>query len=142
MDLSALFSNLSTERFHLWSKSLPTTPIGPRPVRQLQGQRRLKANEISDLIAQHEAGKSVRELTVEFGINRETVLEHLKRAGVARRPSVRKLTDTQVLEASQRYQDGLSLTKVPYEFAVDAGTIRREFTKAGIPVRPRRSWTD
>lgn len=77
-------------------------------------------------------------LAKEFGINRETALEHLKRAGIARRPHVRKLTDEHVEQAGQLYATGLSLKNVAAHFNVNESTIRHEFTRAGIEVRPRR----
>ncbi|MBI4882922.1 MAG: helix-turn-helix domain-containing protein [Actinobacteria bacterium] len=81
------------------------------------------------------------QIAKEFGINRETALEHLKRAGIARRPHVRKLTDELVQEARQLYATGLSLKNVAAHFNVNETTIRNELTRAGIRVRPRRGWS-
>jgi DNA-binding CsgD family transcriptional regulator len=81
------------------------------------------------------------ELAKEFGINRETALEHLKRAGIARMPHVRKLTDELVQEAGRLYETGLSLKNVAARFNVNETTIRNEFTHAGMQVRPRRGWS-
>ena len=78
----------------------------------------------------------------ELGINRETALEHLKRAGIARRPDVRKLTDQLVQAAAHLYATGLSLKNVAKHFNVNETTIRHEFTRAGIQVRPRRGWSN
>lgn len=82
------------------------------------------------------------QLAREFGINRETALEHLKRAGISRRPSVRKLTDQLVAEAGCLYATGLSLKNVAAQFDVNETTIRNEFTRAGFEVRPRRGWNN
>jgi len=62
----------------------------------------------------------------------------LKRADVARRPHVRKLTDEFVQEAGRFYATGLSLKHAAERFHVNETTIRNEFTRAGIQVRP--SW--
>jgi AraC-like DNA-binding protein len=140
-DLRALLSNLVHETVHLWDQPVPATPPDLKPpVRALQRQVRLSDKRIADLIAKHEAGRTVRQLAVEFDINRETVLEHLKRANVPRRPNVRKLTDQQVARAAELYATNLSLVKVAAHFGVNPATIRREFAVAGIPVRPRRGW--
>jgi AraC-like DNA-binding protein len=80
------------------------------------------------------------QLAQAFGINRETALEHLKRAGISRRPHVRKLTDQLVQRAGQLYATGLSLKNVAAHFNVNETTVRNEFTRAGIQVRPRRGW--
>ena len=141
MDLSALLSNLSQETLHLWDQPVSTTPPVPRSLdRALQRQVRLSDKQVAELIAQYEAGHSVRQLGAQFGINRETVLEHLKRAGVPRRPNVRKMSDAQVVRAVELYANNLSLAKVAVQFDVNAATIRREFAVAGIAIRPRRGW--
>ncbi len=106
----------------------------------VQKQVRLSDTRVAELVTSYQAGQSVSQLTTLFGINRETVLEHLKRAGVPRRPHVRKLTDELVGEAAELYAAGLSLVKVAAHFRVEAATIRREFSAAGVPVRPRRGW--
>ena len=80
------------------------------------------------------------QLASEFDINRETALEYLKPAGIARRPNVRKLTDQLVQEAGHLYETGLSLKNVAVRFDVNETTIRNELTRAGIQVRPRRGW--
>jgi hypothetical protein len=48
----------------------------------------LKAAQIDALIAGYEAGKTMKDLAVEFGINRLTVSAHLRRAGVPLRRAV------------------------------------------------------
>jgi transposase-like protein len=75
-----------------------------------------------------------------FGINRETVMEHLKRAGVSRRPNVRKMTDEQVTQAARIYRDGLSLMRSAEQFGVSERTLRTEIVRAGEPIRARRGW--
>ena len=68
------------------------------------------------------------QLASEFDINREAALEYLKRAGIARRPNVRKLTDQLVQEAGHLYETGLSLKNVAVRFDVNETTIRNELT--------------
>lgn len=70
------------------------------------------------------------------------MLEHLKRAGVPRRPHVRKLTGEQVTRAAELYATNLSLVNVAKKFDVNATTLRREFTQAGVTTRPRRGWAN
>jgi transposase-like protein len=143
VDLSALLSNLSPEVLDLWKQPISTTPLSPsRPARKLQQQRRLPDDIVQQLVFRYQGGASVVQLAREFGINRETALEHLKRAGIARRPHVRKLTDQLVAEAGRLYATGLSLKNVAARFDVSETTIRNEFTRAGIQVRPRRGWND
>jgi hypothetical protein len=139
VDLSEQLSNLSPEVLDLWKQPIPTTLQSPsRPARKLQQQRRLPADIVQQLILRHQSGRTVTQLAAEFDINRETALEHLKRAGIARRLHVRKLTDQLVQEAGQLYATGLSLKNVAKPFNVNETTIRNEFTRAGIQVRPHQ----
>jgi len=141
VDLSALLSNLSPAVLDLWKQPIPTTPWVPsQPARILQQQRRLPDDIVQQLILRYQSGRAVTQLAEEFGINRRTALEHLKRADVSRRPHVRKLTDELVREAERLYETGLSLKNVAARFKVNETTIRNEFTRAGIQIRPRRGW--
>ena len=142
MDLTARFLNPGERPLDPWKESGSATPPAPKLGHPIQRQVRLNPEHIVQLILQYEAGRSVRQLTAEFDINRDTVLEHLKRAGVWRRPHVRKMTDAQVAQAAQLYATGISLLDVALHFDVNASTIRNEFTRAGVPVRPRRGWAD
>jgi DNA invertase Pin-like site-specific DNA recombinase len=141
VDLSALLSNPSDDCLQLWNEPLPVTPPAPSSLpRGLQRQTRLTEDQVKQLIDQHQAGSTVRQLAVMFCINRETVMEHLKRAGVSRRPNVRKLTDEQVTQAARIYRDGLSLQRTAEQFGISERTIRTELARAGEPIRPRRGW--
>jgi DNA-binding CsgD family transcriptional regulator len=116
----------------------------PRPAGQrLQVQRRLDEHQILELVRRYVAGESVRELAGGFGIHRTTVLEHLAKRDVERRPNRRKLTDAQVAEAARIYKGGGSLEDLGQQFGVSAETVRKELRQAGVtrrPVgRPRRS---
>ena len=112
--------------------------VQPKPRQQ---QRRLKQKAVDQLVERYQAGASVRELAVEFGIARTTVLEHLERRGVPRRASTRKLTDADVQVAAHYYRTGESLETVGKRFGVNTSTIKREFRKAGVEIRKRRGWS-
>jgi uncharacterized protein (DUF433 family) len=102
----------------------------------------LTLTEVHDLVRFYEAGHSTLQSATEFGINRETVLEHLKRAAAARRPNARKMNDEQVTQAAELYAANARLATVAKHFDVNAATIRSEFNQAGLPTRRRRGWTD
>lgn len=105
-----------------------------------QRQVRLSPARVDELALAYQRGATVRELVEQFGVHRTTVLDHLKRRGVARRTNIRKLTDQQVQEATRYYRAGDSLLTTGKRFGVDASTISREFKQAGVPLRPRRGW--
>jgi DNA invertase Pin-like site-specific DNA recombinase len=108
------------------------------PARQVQ--HRLNPVEIKELITAYQIGDSVNQLQDRYKISRTTVLEHLKRAGVSRRPDVRKLTDEQAKKAALLYEGGLSLAKVGERFGVDAQTVRRQLQRDGVSIRSRNGW--
>jgi transposase-like protein len=90
------------------------------------------------LIKAYEDGSSVRDLATQYEIHRSTVVAHLERHGISRRPNVRKLSDEQIEEAAQLYESGLSLEKVGALLDVNATTMRDWLNKAGVTIRPRR----
>ncbi len=113
----------------------------PPQIPSLQHQRRLSTQEASKLDSWYREGASVNELAHEFGIHRTTVLAHLDRQDVKRRPSIRRLTNDDVANATRSYKQGISLKVVGAMFGVNAETLRREFQKANLPVRQRNGWT-
>ena len=138
VDLSAGLSNLSPTVCDLLTRvDLHAEVRVMPPPRVLQRQVRLSPAKVDELVEQYRSGTSVMMLAREFGINRETVLEQLKRADVPRRPNVRKMTDAQVVEAARIYRDGLSLVHTAERFGVSERTIRTELARAGEPIRPR-----
>jgi hypothetical protein len=114
----------------------PVRPT-PAPVRGLrQHQHRLETQQVLQLVAAYVAGATVQDLTQQFAIHRTTVLEHLKRQGVARRPHRRKLTEQDVAKAVRLYQAGWSTTRLGPHFGVNAETVRKELHRAGVTLRP------
>ena len=119
---------------------VPAIQIVPEAPPVLGQQLRLDPARVAELVRRYEAGDTVRILTTAFDVNRETVLEHLKRERVARRPHVRKLTDRQMQRAASLYASGLSLARTAEHFDVSERTMRSELVRAGHAIRPRRGW--
>jgi hypothetical protein len=122
-------------------KKEPTTDAPKRKrikPRVVVAQRRLTAGEVDDLIEVYKAGATVPQVVEQFGIHRTTVLAHLERRDVPRRPETRKLTGEQVADAGKLYASGLSTVKVGAIYGVDAETIRKAFIRSGLKLRPRR----
>ncbi len=103
-------------------------------------QRRLSEHDVDKLVGAYLDGSSIDALATSIGVNRTTIITHLDRRGIARRRSVRKMTDRSVRQAAKRYEAGESLKVVASRFDVDARTLAREFRRAGIETRPRRGW--
>jgi len=100
-------------------------------------QRRLSDTESDDLVHRYRAGESINGLARELGLHRTTVINHLDRAGVARRRTARKMTDKSVARAAAQYLAGAPLTIVAKEFGVHPRTLAKELRRAGTPLRPR-----
>lgn len=101
-------------------------------------QKRLKPDEIDELVDLYESEMSVNQLAKRVKIHRTTVMAHLKRRGVKTRPAFRKLKDQQAQQAADLYEAGLSLKAVAIRFDVDAETIRSELIRLGIGRRTPR----
>ncbi len=104
-------------------------------------QRRLTDAQVSDLLSDYAAGRTIDSLAREFAINRTTVIAQLDRSEVLRRKVARKLTDELVAAAAEQYALGDSLLTVANAFGVVERTLSREFKRAGVPIRSRRGQT-
>lgn len=111
--------------------------LAPEP---RQRQNRLKPDEVTALCDEYRSGKSVRELAARYQIHRTTVLDHLNRNGVERRPNRKKLVGARLEKAARLYQKGNSLDAVGKRLDVDAATVRRSLYSIGIQIRPRRGY--
>jgi uncharacterized protein (DUF433 family) len=66
-------------------------PVRPAPTncktqpQNLQAQKRLDPEQVAELVAAFVDGEAIKQLATQYGINRTTVLAHLKRQGVRRR---------------------------------------------------------
>jgi transposase-like protein len=94
-----------------------------------------------DLVEAYQAGATISQLAVEFGIHRTTVAGHLDRQGVPRHCEQTAWDDEIVKHAAELYATGLSLADVAGQFGIDAQTVSNRFRRAGVAVRPRRGWT-
>lgn len=105
-----------------------------------QAQRRLKPNEIDELLAAYLAGDLVREIAARHRVSRTTVIGYVTRRGLPRR-SEHGWTTSELSRAAALYADGSSLATVGAHFGIDASTVAKRLRRAGVPIRPRRGWT-
>ena len=140
MDLTARFLNPGPQQKDQVRSSDQDLDPAPPPlagVKQLrQIQKRLPAEEIMALVKQYGSGASVSQLTTVFGIHRTTVLDHLKRHDIPRRPSIAKLTPTMITEATELYASGWSYLKLGQHFDVNDSTVRKALVRHGVISRP------
>ena len=101
-----------------------------------QKQTRLGGAEIEQLAQRYKDGATVYVLAKEFGCNRTTVSNVLKRHGVTLR--MKPLTAEQVDEAAVLYRQGLSLARVGKQLGVSARTVQLRLRGRGVVMRDVR----
>lgn len=100
-----------------------------------QAQKRLDPEQVARLIADYGTGEPVTNLAKSYGLNRSTVINHLKRQGVPRRRS--RLTIPDVEKIVGLYADGESVEAIAAELRMGGTTVRRALVKAGVEIRRR-----
>jgi DNA-binding CsgD family transcriptional regulator len=102
-----------------------------RSIRQYQ--RRLTHEQLDRVVERYRQGATVYELAAEFGCNRKTISERLKRVGVQMRGG--SPNDDQMDEMVRLYKSGLSLARVGDQVDVSAGTVLAALRARGIETR-------
>lgn len=87
-------------------------------------------------MAGYATGKSMKELAVEFGINRVTVSSYLRQAQVPLRRV--GLSTEQAVEAVGLYEAGWSSGRLAKRYDVSADTVLKSLRRTGAAIRPRR----
>lgn len=91
--------------------------------------RRLSDRELEQMADEYRAGDTVAILVERYGVHRTTIMGHLERMGVPRRPNKRKLTDAQVVEIRRLYRLGLSYAELGRRFGVSGDVIKKEVSQ-------------
>jgi DNA-binding CsgD family transcriptional regulator len=91
--------------------------------------------EIDDLAEAYKSGTSINELAAQFGIDRSTILNHLKSMDIPRRYPA--LEPDQCEEVCRLYEGGLNSTQIGQIFDVSPDTVLRAIRKNGISPRQR-----
>lgn len=108
-----------------------------RTVQSVRRQNRLTPDRVRELVAQRNRGVEINELAEQFRVNRDTVINHLKQAGVTgRRWPGRTLDLRQLEEAGRLYESGMNVVAVGERFGVDRRYLRRALPEAGFMLRP------
>lgn len=111
-----------------------TAPSQPTPKRAKPGRtRRLRDDQVQQLIEGYKSGSTVYELGDQFGIERRTVSAILHRHDIPMRR--RGLTTEQIDDAVRLYNQGWSLTRIAARMDVAAGTVRQRLHERGVPIR-------
>jgi hypothetical protein len=108
-------------------------PITAISVAIKQKQRRLAAQQQSELVLKYEAGALVKELAALYGINRQTVSAIIKRRGIE--PRRQGLCVEQLQDAVLMYAQGNSLAVIGSKLGVDSRTVDKRLRKQGVQMR-------
>lgn len=95
--------------------------------------RQLRDDQVQELIAGYQAGRTVYELGERFGIERRTVSTILHRHDVPMRR--RGLSSEQVDEAVRLYGEGWSLARIGQKLGVDATTVLTKLRGRAVRMR-------
>jgi hypothetical protein len=83
---------------------------------------------------EYESGKTAREISKDYRLDRVAMMKHLRASGVKIRRQ--GLTPEQAVGAAEMYQSGLTLTAIGAWFDASQGTIGRCLRNQGIVLRP------
>lgn len=106
----------------------------PAVVTEIKENRKLSPDEVAELVAAYQQGAAVTALSQRFGVHRQTVDQHLARAGVAKRSQV-KMTPSRVARAKELYEQGWSARQIGVELDVCASTVSNKLKRAGVQMR-------
>jgi DNA-directed RNA polymerase specialized sigma24 family protein len=109
----------------------PYQPRSPRPVPATAKQ--LDTDQVQELIAGYRAGATLYELGTQFGIERRTASNILRRHQVPMRR--RGLTPDQIDDAVRLYGDGWSLARIGAQLDVDPATVHSRLRERGTRMR-------
>ena len=92
--------------------------------------RRLSKADVDYMVARYQEGATIKELVIDMGIHRTTIMDHLEKRGIPRRGHKRKLNDEIALEAKALHDLGFSYYELARKYHVSADTIKREIERA------------
>jgi hypothetical protein len=107
-----------------------------RPPKQVQ--RRLRPDEIDDLVAQYLAGETIQALAAHHYIHRFTVSQILDRRQIPRRS--KGIPPERLSEVIRRYEAGDSMVTIAKLESVSPETIRLALQRSGSKIRRRKGW--
>jgi hypothetical protein len=96
-------------------------------------RRRFSSNELAQLVADYQAGRSTTWLMRSYKVGKGTVLGILEEQGVKMRGQ--GIPDDRLQEAIALYTSGLSLKQVAAQLVCSAETVRQALMAAGVSLR-------
>ncbi len=107
----------------------------PAVALDVRENRMLSPAEVVELVNLYKQGATERSLAAKFGPHRQTVSEHLRRAGVTKRPKTKR-TESTLTRARELYEQGWSGPRISRELGINVSTIYKALQRAGVEMRP------
>jgi len=101
-----------------------------------QAQKHLSDEEIVQIIAAYQGGKSANVLAREYGCNRKAICDHLKKHGVTVSRSKISSEET-VRQIIALYESGKLISEIAKQYSVSESAINRLLHGNGVEVRNR-----
>ena len=108
--------------------------IVAKQIRQIQ--KHLSEEEIAQLIIDYQGGKSTSQLANEYGCNRHTIANQLKKHGIKVSRSKIRSEET-VHRIIALYESGRLIAEIAGQFEVSESAINRLLHENGVKVRSR-----
>lgn len=105
----------------------------PQPPRSARKGKHLPTETERAIVAEYQAGQTMKAIAAKHGIHRVTVGQVLDRTGTTKRP--KGMSPGQVNMAARLYESGLSLADVGAQLGFDAVTIRTMLLRRGVKTR-------
>jgi len=87
------------------------------------------------MLAAYRTGRTMKELATEFGVSRQTVAVHLRRAKAPVRR--RGLSQKQATEVVSLYETGWTSRELAERYGVSTDTVLRTLHRHGVKIRSR-----
>jgi|GEM_PF-1910319 len=101
-----------------------------------QIQKHLSGEEIAQLIADYQSGKSTNQLAHEYGCNRHTIANQLKKHGIkVSRSKIR--SGEAVHRIIALYENGKLIAEIAKQYEVSESAINRLLHENGVRIRSR-----
>jgi transposase-like protein len=114
--------------------------IASSPDQGSRRPKRLNQLQVEALIEAYRLGATIKDLAVEHGIHRVTVMEHLRRNEIPTRSDSMRWSTEQLIEVTELYHHGNSIRVLGERYGLDPSTVARRLKRSGVQLRPRRGF--
>jgi hypothetical protein len=121
------------ERLHDLLQIVPSRPKAVNSRTPKAIHRRLRPEQVDELVIGYKAGSTVYQLAEQFRINRGTVAKLLESKGLP--PRGRPISPAQIEQATELYASGLSLVSLGTRLGYHGSTVHLALRKAGVRMR-------